>query len=104
MDRFDEFLPPSPQLSSSGDRWIQVETKEDKAERIRRAKELCESCPVFWPCLEYVGFARPEFGVWAGVNMEDRKERLAAWRRALRVRGGVHRDRHGNWKYLEKSS
>ncbi len=49
------------------------ERKDEKAEREGRAKEICRTCPVRTPCLEYaIGIKEPH-GIWGGLNEAERK-------------------------------
>ncbi|MET0489153.1 MAG: WhiB family transcriptional regulator, partial [Acidimicrobiales bacterium] len=42
----------------------QFERKDEKIERERRAKEICASCPVQQPCLQYALGIREPHGIW----------------------------------------
>jgi WhiB family transcriptional regulator, redox-sensing transcriptional regulator len=55
----------------------QFERKDEKLERERRAKEICASCSVREPCLEYALGIREPHGIWGGCNEAERKELLA---------------------------
>lgn len=59
------FFPPS-----------HFERKEEKAERERRAKEICAMCSVQQPCLEYAIEIREPHGIWGGLNEVERKQLL----------------------------
>jgi WhiB family redox-sensing transcriptional regulator len=39
---------------------------------IRRAKQICASCPVTSPCLSYALARRQEQGIWGGLTDEER--------------------------------
>ena len=54
----------------------QFECKDEKAERERRAKDICRTCPVRQPCLEYALGIREPHGIWGGRNEAERKELL----------------------------
>jgi hypothetical protein len=43
----------------------------------KRAKALCDHCPVFEECLRSSFAFREEYGIWAGIT---RKERIAIFR------------------------
>ncbi len=59
------FFPPS-----------HFERKDEKQEREVRAKEICRTCPVRRPCLDYaVGIHEPH-GIWGGLNESERKHLL----------------------------
>ena len=60
------FFPPS-----------HFERKEDKEARERRAKAICQSCPVRKPCLEYALGIKEPHGIWGGLNEMERKLLLA---------------------------
>jgi WhiB family transcriptional regulator, redox-sensing transcriptional regulator len=51
-----------------------AERKEDKAEREARAKEICATCTVKGPCLEYAIRIREPHGIWGGLNEVERKQ------------------------------
>jgi len=44
----------------------------DKPESIKRAKEVCDRCPVVLDCLEYALDHRREVGVWGGTTDRQR--------------------------------
>ena len=60
------FFPPS-----------HFERKEEKEARERRAKTICQTCPVRKPCLEYALGIREPHGIWGGLNEAERKQILA---------------------------
>jgi WhiB family redox-sensing transcriptional regulator len=53
------------------------ERKDERAEREDRAKEICASCAVRKPCLEYALEIREPHGIWGGLNELERKAVLA---------------------------
>ncbi|HVM66483.1 MAG TPA: WhiB family transcriptional regulator [Acidimicrobiales bacterium] len=53
------------------------ERKDERAEREERAKEICTSCPVRKPCLDYALEIREPHGIWGGLNELERKAVLA---------------------------
>ena len=53
-----------------------AERKEDKAEREKRAKEICSGCVVQRDCLEYAIRIREPHGIWGGLNENERKQAL----------------------------
>jgi len=61
------FFPPS-----------HFERKEDKLEREWRAKDICRTCSVRVPCLEYALRIREPHGIWGGLNEIERKRRQAS--------------------------
>ena len=57
------FFPPST-----------FERKDEKLEREGRAKDICRTCPVKNPCLEYAVRIREPHGIWGGLNENERKQ------------------------------
>ncbi len=55
----------------------QLERKEERDARERRAKAICASCPVRRPCLDYAIRIREPHGIWGGLNEVERKQVLA---------------------------
>ena len=53
------------------------ERKDERAEREDRAKEICASCAVRKPCLEFALEIREPHGIWGGLNELERKAVLA---------------------------
>ena len=60
------FLPPGS-----------FERKEEKLGRERQGKEICRTCPVKQPCLDYAIAIREPHGIWGGLNEAERKNLLA---------------------------
>ena len=54
------------------------ERKEEKRRREARAKDICTSCPVRKPCLEYALSIREPHGIWGGKNEAERRQLLEA--------------------------
>jgi WhiB family redox-sensing transcriptional regulator len=60
-----------------------------RARAERRAKSICDKCPVKVECLAFALESRVEFGIWGGMNGNERRAlvRRAAgapdWRRGL---------------------
>ncbi|MBX3285185.1 MAG: WhiB family transcriptional regulator [Actinobacteria bacterium] len=52
------------------------ERKEEKLGREVRAKEICRTCPVKRPCLDYAVAIREPHGIWGGLNENERKNLL----------------------------
>ncbi len=52
------------------------ERKEEKISREVRAKEICRTCPVKSPCLDYAVAIREPHGIWGGLNENERKHLL----------------------------
>lgn len=53
------------------------ERKDEKLGRELRAKEICRTCPVRQPCLDYAISIREPHGIWGGLNENERKGLLA---------------------------
>ena len=51
----------------------QFERKVERAERERRAKEICAGCPVTDACLDYALTIREPHGIWRGLNEGERR-------------------------------
>jgi WhiB family redox-sensing transcriptional regulator len=51
----------------------QFERKVERAERERRAKEICASCSVRNDCLDYALTIREPHGIWGGLNENERR-------------------------------
>lgn len=51
----------------------QFERKVERAERERRAKEICRTCVVSRECLEYAVAIREPHGIWGGLNESERR-------------------------------
>lgn len=60
------FFPPS-----------HFERKDEKEAREARAKDICATCPVQGPCLDYALRIREPHGIWGGLNEVERKQLLA---------------------------
>jgi WhiB family redox-sensing transcriptional regulator len=54
------------------------ERKEDRRLREARAKDICRTCPVKSPCLEYALAIREPHGIWGGKNESERRQILEA--------------------------
>ena len=52
----------------------QFERKDQKIEREARAKEICASCSVRRPCLDYAVSIREPHGIWGGLNEAERRQ------------------------------
>ena len=61
------FYPPS-----------NLERRDEKAAREERAKEICRTCPVKQPCLEYALRIRENHGIWGGLNEAERRNLVSA--------------------------
>jgi WhiB family redox-sensing transcriptional regulator len=56
----------------------QFERKDEKQEREHRAKQICETCSVREPCLDYAISIREPHGIWGGLNEVERKQLLTS--------------------------
>lgn len=54
----------------------QFERKDEKLDREARAKEICGTCSVREPCLDYAVSIREPHGIWGGLNESERKALL----------------------------
>ena len=59
------FFPPS-----------RFERAEEKRSRERAAKDICATCPVQVECLDYALRIREPYGVWGGLNEQERRRHL----------------------------
>jgi WhiB family redox-sensing transcriptional regulator len=50
-----------------------VEAREDRLARERKAKAICATCPVRIECLEYAIRIRESHGIWGGLNEAERR-------------------------------
>ena len=51
-----------------------VGTSGMAVEEVTAAKQVCCSCEVSVPCLEFALETRQEFGVWGGTDEDERRE------------------------------
>lgn len=54
------------------------ERKDEKSDRERRAKAICEGCSVQRSCLGYALRIREPHGIWGGLNEVERRRWLSA--------------------------
>ncbi|MQA16619.1 MAG: WhiB family transcriptional regulator [Pseudonocardiaceae bacterium] len=54
-----------------------------RARRARRAKAVCERCPVIEPCRRHALEAREPYGVWGGLTEEERRDVWTAHQQPL---------------------
>ena len=54
------------------------ESRDERAERERVAKAICEDCPVRVSCLDYALSIHEPFGIWGGLTEHERQPLLAA--------------------------
>lgn len=50
-----------------------TESREERAERERRAKAICAQCLVTDECLAYALRIREPHGIWGGLNEQERR-------------------------------
>jgi WhiB family transcriptional regulator, redox-sensing transcriptional regulator len=48
----------------------------DSVGQIEQAKDICRECPVQKECLSYALQMREEFGVWGGLDRDERRRLL----------------------------
>ena len=56
------FFPPARELA------------EQRLRREAAAKRICSHCPVGRDCLEYALRMREAFGIWGGLNEDERRD------------------------------
>lgn len=56
----------------------QFERKNEKLDRERRAKAICETCAVRNECLSHALAVREQHGIWGGLNALERRHQAAA--------------------------
>jgi len=66
------FFPPS-----------HTERRDDKRVRELRAKDICATCAVQRPCLDYALEIGEQHGIWGGMNEIERRALLAERRTLL---------------------
>lgn len=49
------------------------ERGEEREERIRNAKKICEGCPVINECLDHALSVPEHYGVWGGMSEDERR-------------------------------
>ena len=49
------------------------ERKHERLARERRAKSVCATCPVRLQCLQYAVAADERYGIWGGLNQDERR-------------------------------
>ena len=52
---------------------MHTERKHERLARERRAKSVCASCPVRDECLEHAIDVDERYGIWGGLNQEERR-------------------------------
>jgi WhiB family redox-sensing transcriptional regulator len=52
-----------------------------RADRIANAKRICRSCPVIVQCRHHALTVEEPFGVWGGLDENERREAIAHRRR-----------------------
>ena len=61
-----------------------VGTTGDALAQMAVAKEICAGCPVVEECLIFAVTTNQEYGVWGGLDEEERRDIRRRWRRATR--------------------
>lgn len=80
----DEWRAESACRDTSPDLFFPVGTTGPALEQIAAAKQVCETCEVREPCLEYAINTNQDSGIWGGTSEEERRimrRRAAAQRR-----------------------
>ena len=49
------------------------ERKHERLARERRAKSVCATCPVQVQCLDHAIAADERYGIWGGLNQDERR-------------------------------
>jgi WhiB family redox-sensing transcriptional regulator len=52
---------------------MQAERKHERLARERRAKSVCATCPVQKECLEHAISVDERYGIWGGLNHDERR-------------------------------
>jgi WhiB family redox-sensing transcriptional regulator len=53
-------------------------------DQIGQAKAVCAGCPVADQCLQFAVTTNQEYGVWGGLDEDERRDVRRRWRRELR--------------------
>jgi WhiB family redox-sensing transcriptional regulator len=48
-----------------------------RADRVARAKQICQSCPVIVQCRKHALTVQEPFGVWGGLDETERRQAIA---------------------------
>jgi WhiB family transcriptional regulator, redox-sensing transcriptional regulator len=54
-------------------------------EEMAAAKAVCGCCPVQDECLSFAVTTNQEYGIWGGLDEEQRREVRRTWRREIRL-------------------
>jgi WhiB family transcriptional regulator, redox-sensing transcriptional regulator len=65
-------------------RFFPIGTTGAAVEAIEAAKAVCAGCPVAQECLIFAVTTNQEYGVWGGLDEEERRGVRRQWRRASR--------------------
>jgi WhiB family redox-sensing transcriptional regulator len=52
---------------------MHTERKHERLARERRAKSVCATCPVRTECLEHAVQVDERYGIWGGLNQDERR-------------------------------
>ncbi|CAN5861573.1 MAG: WhiB family transcriptional regulator [Ilumatobacteraceae bacterium] len=52
---------------------LHAERKQDRLAREHRAKQVCAGCPVRQRCLEHAVATDERFGIWGGLDQDERR-------------------------------
>jgi WhiB family redox-sensing transcriptional regulator len=61
-----------------------VGASDEAVEQTEMAKSICSQCPVAQECLIFAVTTNQEYGVWGGLDEDERREVRRSWRRATR--------------------
>jgi len=64
-------------LSAEPEQFFPVGTAGPSLREITTAKEICGRCPVIGECRDYAFETRQPFGIWGGMDEEERRAELA---------------------------
>jgi WhiB family redox-sensing transcriptional regulator len=67
------------------DLFFPIGTTGPAVDQISAAKQVCDSCPVKDPCLEFALANNQDSGVWGGTSEEERRRLRRVWIKNRRV-------------------
>jgi WhiB family redox-sensing transcriptional regulator len=67
------------------DLFFPVGTTGMALDQIAAAKEVCMTCPVKQPCLEFALVSNQDSGVWGGTSEDERRALRRQWLRQRRA-------------------
>ena len=57
----------------------------------RVAKSICRDCPVKLDCLQFALATNQQFGIWGGLNEDERRDIRRQWRRGVPLEDEIKR-------------